>query len=398
VELDVNDVDNEYILTGYRVNYVGTGQTLKTMFYLHNETFNIWSHFIGMMVFLAIAYEVTRSYPNLKNLAMSGELVEDSWTSSESLNSFLADKLISLNQELDQRATISQHFNSDFYHKIENMSYLSAKNMAESYKRSQYTQNREGDDVSSIMVGIQQLINNFKSFLINAETNAALLKEKVLRLELIKRCLENLIDQHETIKAKFSIWVKNDPMFAIGDIIDYPLVLTYVSRWPLIVHLLSACFCMGCSAIYHLVLIHSEWVSDLFSRLDYGGISVLIAGSCYPPIFYIFSCQPVFQARNWFLALITTSCTGCFFSTMHPRMNKPEYRNVRAIMYVFLGLSAGFPYFYIFYAPASQQLYMNQNYEFFPIALGGAIYILGAVIYALRIPEKWFPKRFDLLG
>lgn len=83
---------------------------------------------------------------------------------------------------------------------------------------------------------------------------------------------------------------------------------------------------------------------------------------------------------------------------MHPRMNKPEYRNVRAIMYVFLGISAAFPYFYIFYASSSQQQHMNQNNQFFPVLLGGAAYIFGALIYALRIPERWFPKRFDLIG
>ena len=89
----------------------------------------------------------------------------------------------------------------------------------------------------------------------------------------------------------------------------------------------------------------------MFSRLDYGGISILIAGSCYPPIWYIFSCEPVFYARNMFIALITISCTFCFLSTINPRMNKPEYRTCRAIMYIFLGLSAGIPYIYIFNAP-----------------------------------------------
>jgi len=144
------------------------------------------------------------------------------------------------------------------------------------------------------MIGIQNLITKFKSFIINAETNASSLKERVLRLDVIKKCLQNLIDQHDTIKKKFAVWVSNDPMFAISSIIDYPLVLVYVPRWPMIVHLLSACFCMGCSTIYHLAWIESAFYSDLLARIDYGGISILIAGSCYPPIFYIFSCKPVF--------------------------------------------------------------------------------------------------------
>ena len=67
-------------------------------------------------------------------------------------------------------------------------------------------------------------------------------------------------------------------------------------------------------------------------------------------------------------------------------------------MYTILGISAGFPFIYIFFASEFQKQQMNQNLEFFPLALGGAIYMLGAIIYALRIPEKWYPKKFDLIG
>ena len=189
-ELDVNDVDNEYILTGFRVNYVGFGQVLKTIFYLHNETFNIWSHLIGCLVFLAIALQVNQTYPNLRDVAMSGKLVDEAATSSAPLNSFLVSRITTLNQELDQRASMSQSFNMDFYHSIENLSYLSAKNMAEFYYREQRIQDLEGNEsVRSITISIQQLINNFKSFLINADTNASQLKDRIVRLTLIKTCL-----------------------------------------------------------------------------------------------------------------------------------------------------------------------------------------------------------------
>ena len=33
-----------------------------------------------------------------------------------------------------------------------------------------------------------------------------------------------------------------------------------------------------------------------------------------------------------------------------------------------------------------------------PWALGGAVYIIGAAIYALRIPERWYPRKFDRFG
>lgn len=132
---------------------------------------------------------------------------------------------------------------------------------------------------------------------------------------------------------------------------ETPSVPTYVSSWPLIIHLLSACFCMGCSAVFHLFQIHSDKTDDLLSRLDYGGISILIMGSSYPPIFYCFSCKQVFWIRNCFLALITTTSTASFIATLHPIMNTPRLRSCRAWIFIILGLSAGLPFLFLHNAP-----------------------------------------------
>jgi len=81
---------------------------------------------------------------------------------------------------------------------------------------------------------------------------------------------------------------------------DPHIALNYVSRCnsalltipvPLFVHMFSAIFCMGCSAIYHLFKDHSYGLNDLLVRFDYGGISILIAGSNIPPLYYSFYCE-----------------------------------------------------------------------------------------------------------
>lgn len=38
--------------------------------------------------------------------------------------------------------------------------------------------------------------------------------------------------------------------------------------------------------------------------------------------------------------------------------------------------------------------FASEIYWFFVFA--GLLYILGAVFYALRVPERWFPGKFDL--
>ena len=35
------------------------------------------------------------------------------------------------------------------------------------------------------------------------------------------------------------------------------------------------------------------------------------------------------------------------------------------------------------------------KFDYIYWAIGGALYIVGAIIYMLRIPERWYPMKFD---
>ena len=60
---------------------------------------------------------------------------------------------------------------------------------------------------------------------------------------------------------------------------------------------LTACaLCFGLSAAYHTLLCHSRGAADLWVRLDYAGISVLILGSFVPGLYLGFYCEPGLQA------------------------------------------------------------------------------------------------------
>ncbi len=45
-------VANEHILNGYRINYTTWKATLMSLFQMHNETINVWTHFIGFIACL----------------------------------------------------------------------------------------------------------------------------------------------------------------------------------------------------------------------------------------------------------------------------------------------------------------------------------------------------------
>ena len=75
------------------------------------------------------------------------------------------------------------------------------------------------------------------------------------------------------------------------DFLTAEQILNEVPMWPLFINIFSACFCMGCSAIYHLFLVKSPEYDANLARLDYGGISVLIFGSCVPVLYYAMACK-----------------------------------------------------------------------------------------------------------
>ena len=75
--------------------------------------------------------------------------------------------------------------------------------------------------------------------------------------------------------------------------LDAKAIMNETSVIPLTLNIFAACFCMGCSALYHLFMIKNPSVHANLARLDYAGISVLIFGSAVPVASYGFACESV---------------------------------------------------------------------------------------------------------
>ena len=70
---------------------------------------------------------------------------------------------------------------------------------------------------------------------------------------VIHKGLKQVIELFTDIEGKLSIWVSNDPILQVDpENLEAGFVLNYISRWPLYVHLASACLCFGFSAVFHL--------------------------------------------------------------------------------------------------------------------------------------------------
>lgn len=63
--------------------------------------------------------------------------------------------------------------------------------------------------------------------------------------------------------------------------------------------LLTAVICLGVSAMYHTFTNHSAHISDLWLRIDFVGIIVLMLGDFVSGIFMVFYCEPDLQKAHW---------------------------------------------------------------------------------------------------
>jgi adiponectin receptor len=157
---------------------------------------------------------------------------------------------------------------------------------------------------------------------------------------------------------------------------------------------LGAAFCLGMSATYHTISNHSPTVSRIGNALDYIGIVGLITGSFIPSVYYGFYCAPAFQRLYW--GMIITIGIGCTCVCIIPRFRTAEWRPFRASMFVAMGLSAVFPVAHGLMSYGVEQ--MTRQIGLFWLVLQGFLYILGAVLYAARVPERLWPGKFDILG
>jgi adiponectin receptor len=170
------------------------------------------------------------------------------------------------------------------------------------------------------------------------------------------------------------------------DLIQWPN-----ERWPMLVFMAGAMTCLLFSSICHLLGCCQKHVALYIWRLDYAGIGILIVASFYPVIYYGLLCQPLFRA----FYLISSTFFGVLVIAVSllDIFQSREWRSFRYYIFASLG-------FYGF-APIFHVLFFNYDVHQVKVAMAlatcqGLVYLGGGGIYASRVPERWFPGRFDL--
>ncbi|XP_077233853.1 heptahelical transmembrane protein 4-like isoform X2 [Tasmannia lanceolata] len=328
--------DNEFIVGHYRSEWP-LKQVFLSIFTIHNETLNVWTHLIGFFIFLALTIYTAMKVPKVVDLHSLQHL-----------------------PDVLKRADL---------HKMhsELMTCLpSIPNMADLQ--------RLRDELKTLKTSLpsMDLLPSFSGWHL---------------LELLTNCLpERFSNANHTDVCVLSVKADVANMIA-------PLVVRPITRWPFFAFLGGAMFCLLASSTCHLLSCHSERLSYIMLRLDYAGIAALISTSFYPPVYYSFMCNPFFC--NLYLGFITLLGIATIIVSLLPVFQNPEYRSMRAGLFFGMGVSGVAPILHklILFKHQPEAIHTT-GYEI----LMGAFYGLGALVYATRIPERWKPGKFDIAG
>jgi adiponectin receptor len=145
---------------------------------------------------------------------------------------------------------------------------------------------------------------------------------------------------------------------------------------------------------YHIFLDHSEQVRTWAARFDYLGIVIPLYGTTIASTHFGFHCESSLQYA--YSVFATVAGLACALTTLHPSFSGPQSRHLRTTLYLLLGLSSFLPIIHgiCLYGVEDMNHRMGLSYY-----LGlGAFHGTGAMLYATRVPERWYPRRCDVVG
>ena len=367
--------DGDAILSGYRAG-MGFKGTCLSIFRLHNETINVWSHLLGAVFFLYLSLNLQHhiSVPLLRNSLHDAMYAGQPYVVAEGMcfqnTSDMRGHMYRLHSEMDlldpiwwtevttvarsacmsmERFPISVHPLADnMRNKFKNM-----REHAVALRAQLSTQLRH--DYRNTTT---QLIAAFGNLEHRLSKKAMLLGDKSRRSleELSKRMVKMRGALKTQMSAAVASWKDSlpgsptdafvDRTFSIKGFLtlskrvkqkllaletDFqknastwqpPALSNELPFWPTFWFLGSAMVCMLFSATFHLLAPVNISLFQFLQKLDYAGISILISGSGVPIAFYSFRCTRWIAILFVCLNTLVNLVGGVIM--MLPRFGTPE--------------------------------------------------------------------------
>ena len=412
-------IHNKYILSGYRTRSTFK-DALRSVFKKHNETTNIWTHLIGMIFFFTFLVNVkeperVQMIPETWVTGASAERVlglqmTQRWREKvvmvdeglrEARKSFVREKIsrssATNKEEDDEKKTPLPTFEKDDIETKEMErsidSILSAsKNLREHLRREEDRPFKELKRETAMFIQeARRSLRKHQSYS-NQEKKKHQQKQQREREEDPQRRGEKEDDDPAFAKVTEALKEVQNVLDEIPKDVER---LNKVPRWPMRVFLLGAILCLGCSTCCHTCCNISHQVSTRMWKVDYLGIAILIVASFYPVVYYSFYCLP--ELRDFYLSCVTCLGVAALIPTILPRFQKPSWTPIRAALFTALASFGFFPWFHnVFFV--WKVVPTPIWHGFWLELLMGFCYCSGAYCYALKIPEKYWPGRFDVFG
>ena len=165
-----------------------------------------------------------------------------------------------------------------------------------------------------------------------------------------------------------------------------------VHQTTVVIYCTGAMTLLACSTSFHWLGCVSDEVYALTAKLDYTGIAVLILVSFFPFIYSFYYSSPKW-GLFWCLNISILTVAAIFVSWSET-FSRPGYQKLRAGLFVGVGLVGGFVLPHACYS-----LGVDQSWDvLWPLLLMGGLYIGGAALYAMHIPERFFPGKLNVIG
>jgi len=395
---------NPFLHTGYRINFNTPGKVVRSLFMLHNESVNIWTHLCGGIALMLISFFLCFSVNSFDSDALKifvkhevGHLFKPIYHSMPNFTQIeleFSDKVLHTKEDIVKFGentianfeTTLHSITEEIEHVKENLNpeaigkFLNKlkdeldgySNKLEEFKNSVFTNEDRKNKIKEMTIAVENKLEELQGKLINKIDSSAF----------------DWVDIYRFVCPSYANNASEDGYRRVP-----------ISRWPIIVFLISAVFCLMCSAIYHAFHCLSNRALQILSRLDYAGISLLITGSCFPPFVYGFYCQPFLS--QMYLTCIGVTSVIVFIVSLGDKIHRFEYSTIKSCMYGGLVFFAVLPCVHLTYL----NFYSEEgtdNLDFLPSIpyyLGMILfYLIGLIIYATKYPEKCCPGKFDLIG
>ena len=151
------------------------------------------------------------------------------------------------------------------------------------------------------------------------------------------------------------------------------------------VYCVCATFCFLSSGLCHFTTGFGERAYDMFGRLDYAGISVLTWGTTTSVSLQVFEPE---DPRLKTIVAWTTAIAGI---TLSSAVLNVRSKVIRVTLYALAGSCTLIPLVIRREHPFAQR-YVKETFISMLLC-----YLIGLTFYLWRIPERWFPGKFDLI-